>query len=87
MALAEARAMGLPIVAREGGNVANLVHVETGGSLATDHAELARAFIELVRRPELLEARREKAARGALPPWTWSEAASAFIAQSVAIAP
>jgi glycosyltransferase involved in cell wall biosynthesis len=57
MALAEARAHGTPILARAGGHVAAHVDTELGGQLVADEAELARAFIELMRKPRELERR------------------------------
>ena len=49
MALAEARAAGVPIVAREGGNVSAHVEPESGGELAPDDQGVARACVALSR--------------------------------------
>jgi glycosyltransferase involved in cell wall biosynthesis len=57
MGLAEARAYGTPILARAGGHVAAHVDPAAGGQLVADEAELARAFVALMRRPSELERR------------------------------
>jgi glycosyltransferase involved in cell wall biosynthesis len=57
MALAEARAHGTPILARAGGHVAAHVDPAAGGQLVADEAELARAFVALMRRPTEIERR------------------------------
>ena len=57
MALAEARAHGTPILARAGGHVAAHVDPAAGGQLVADEAELAHAFVALLRRPTELERR------------------------------
>ena len=48
MALAEARALGTPILALEGGNVANLVAAESGGELSRSPRALAEALCQLM---------------------------------------
>lgn len=78
MALAEARTLGLPIVACAGGNVAALVHGGCGGELVTDPSQLAAASLRLCRdagehRRLLTLARAE-----ALPPRPWSEVGREF---------
>jgi glycosyltransferase involved in cell wall biosynthesis len=80
MALAEARTLGVPIVARPGGNVENLVSAAAGGELVADAECVAAAFVALARNRAELGARRERAGRGALAPRPWREAASAFLA-------
>jgi glycosyltransferase involved in cell wall biosynthesis len=79
MALAEARAAGVPIVARAGGHIAAHVSAGSGGELVIDDAELADAFLRLVRDPALLTARREQAAI-ALQARSWNDAARDFLA-------
>ena len=51
MALAEARAAGVPILARAGGNAAAHVASSAGGELCADETQLAQRFLELVRDP------------------------------------
>ena len=81
MALAEARTVGLPIVAREGGNVGVLVDPRAGGELARSDAELAKACVRVARDPRAHVLRLERARRAALGPRPWSEAARELIAQ------
>jgi glycosyltransferase involved in cell wall biosynthesis len=57
MALAEARAHGTPILAREGGHVRVHVDPNAGGQLVRDEAELAQALVALMRRPDEIERR------------------------------
>jgi glycosyltransferase involved in cell wall biosynthesis len=75
LALAEARALGVPIVARDGGNVAVHVSPEAGGVLCADDAALAAVCARLAREPA--ELARAAAAAGAArgPVRTWAEAA------------
>lgn len=75
LALAEARALGVPIVARAGGNVASLVDEASGGRVLPDEEALADECVRLARdRPEL--ERRRAAARARRPPArTWADAA------------
>ena len=87
MALAEARAMGLPIAALEVGNVAAHVDPAAGGTLCRSHAELAASVLDLVRQPAAL-ARATAAARAAArtaaaasAARTWDAAADALLAQ------
>jgi glycosyltransferase involved in cell wall biosynthesis len=80
MALAEARTLGVPIVARAGGNVENLVSTASGGELVTDAASVAAACVALCKHPEDLAARRERARANALPPRAWSDTALDFLA-------
>ena len=81
MALAEARGLGLPIVARAGGNVRNLIEVVAGGELVTDEAELAVACLRLAREPPRLRRRLVQAHAHALPPRSWADAAREFASQ------
>jgi glycosyltransferase involved in cell wall biosynthesis len=82
MALAEARTLGLPIVARAGGNVEAHVKAEAGGELVETHAELAAAFLRICSAPLELRARGERARAQALGGRSWSEAAAEFMTQS-----
>jgi hypothetical protein len=81
MALAEARTLGLPIVARDGGNVSVLVDLRAGGELARSDAELAKACVRVARDPRAHVLRLERARWGALGPRPWSDAARELIAQ------
>ena len=81
MALAEGRAIGLPIVARAGGNVVNLVEPYSGGELVQDEDELALAFLRLVREPERLRRRLILARARSLPPRSWADAARELASQ------
>lgn len=75
LALAEARAMGVPIVARRGGNVEAHVHADAGGELVDDDDALADACVRLAADPVELE-RRRRAARAHVPPArSWADAA------------
>jgi glycosyltransferase involved in cell wall biosynthesis len=82
MALAEARTLGVPIVARDGGNVAALVSDAAGGELCADDTELAVAFLALCRRPDELSRRLDLARRHARPPRAWSKAAQELLAHA-----
>jgi glycosyltransferase involved in cell wall biosynthesis len=79
MVLAEARAVGLPILARRGGNAAALVGPESGGELFDDETALARGLVALARAPEE-RARRAVRALASRLGRTWDDAASEFIA-------
>ena len=80
LALAEARALGVPVVARAGGNAAAHVEPRAGGILADSDAALAEACARLAAdRDEL--GRRRAAARAARPPRrSWADAARDFLA-------
>ncbi|MGZ3439858.1 MAG: glycosyltransferase family 4 protein [Polyangia bacterium] len=80
LALAEARALGVPIVARAGGHGAAHVDPRAGGELAESDEALAQACVQLAAdRDEL--SRRRTAARAARPaPRDWAEAARDFLA-------
>jgi len=75
MALAEARTLGIPIVARRAGNTGELVSAAAGGALVDDDRALARACLELARDRRELARRAEAARQNALPPRSWDEAA------------
>jgi glycosyltransferase involved in cell wall biosynthesis len=80
LALAEARALGVPIVARDAGNAAAHVDARAGGVLVADDAELARECVRLAHDPAEL-ARRRAAARALRPPSrSWADAACDFLA-------
>jgi glycosyltransferase involved in cell wall biosynthesis len=81
MALAEARTVGLPIVARQGGHVAAMVGRESGGELVATTTDLASACLKLCRDPVEHRARMERARGLVLPGRPWSVAASEFCAQ------
>lgn len=78
MALAEARALGTPIVARAGGNAAAHVDPAAGGILVRDERELSRAWLGLTR--DLAGLReRQVAAHANRRARTWDEAAAEFM--------
>lgn len=79
MALAEARALGTPIVAMEGGNVANLVAADSGGELTRSPRALAEAVCQLRADPRELTMRVARA-RSATIARTWSDAARELLA-------
>jgi glycosyltransferase involved in cell wall biosynthesis len=80
MALAEARAAGMPILSRGGGNAAAHVGGDSGGELVVDDAALAGALVRLAREPNELR-RRALVAASARRARTWGDAASDFIEQ------
>jgi glycosyltransferase involved in cell wall biosynthesis len=61
MALAEARALGIPIVAREGGNAGAHVSARAGGAAFDGDDALARELVFLAERRDELDARRRRA--------------------------
>ncbi len=82
MALAEARALGTPLLALRGDNVASQVSAADGGELCDDHAALAAAFLQLLRDPVELERRLHTAtsAAAARAPRSWHDAGSELLA-------
>lgn len=82
MALAEARTLGVPIVARPGGNIETLVTPESGGELVSDAASVAAACITLCRNPVELSVRRERARKNARAARSWAQVADEFLACS-----
>ncbi len=78
MALAEARAVGLPLLARAGGNVATHVDEAAGGALCDDDAGLARALVALAGDPAEVRRRAARAA-GSRVRRSWGEAAGEFV--------
>jgi glycosyltransferase involved in cell wall biosynthesis len=85
MALAEAKALGLPIIATRGGNVAALVARQSGGELASCSMKLAAACLALCRDPDEHRLRIERARAHALPDRPWAFAARDFIAASTTL--
>ncbi len=81
MALAEARTLGVPILAHAGGNVGAHVDALAGSELVNTHYELARAFLALGRNQTALTLRVRAARRLASPSRSWIEAAQDFVAQ------
>jgi glycosyltransferase involved in cell wall biosynthesis len=79
MALAEARALGVPVLARAGGNTAAHVEPAAGGALVGDERALAGAFLALVRDRDALAAR-TRAAAAAVRARSWHDAAAEFTA-------
>ncbi len=71
MALAEARCLGLPILAQAGGNVESLVGRESGGEVLSGASALAERFLAICREPAEHRARIARARAGALPPRSW----------------
>jgi len=78
MVLAEARALGLPILALRGGNVDSHVGPESGGALFPDIGALVRDLIRLARDRNELR-RRQGLARSARRTRSWDEAAVEFL--------
>lgn len=81
MALDEARRAGLPIIARDAGNVAAHVVPEAGGELVSDELELAAACARLSRNPAELSVRLGRARARIPPARPWDVAASELIEQ------
>lgn len=79
MALAEARAAGVPMLAHAGGHAAAHVAPEAGGELVADAPTLATRFLALVRDPAEL-ARRKQLALAHTTARSWDDAARDFIA-------
>jgi glycosyltransferase involved in cell wall biosynthesis len=80
MALSEARAAGVPIIARTGGHAQAHVERAAGGTLVADEAAVATRLLELARSPELF-AQRRLMARAAVRARSWEQAAGDLIAQ------
>lgn len=78
MAVFAARAAGVPILARRGGNVAAHVEEDAGGSLFDDDQALANAVVRLARNPREL-GRRKHLARARRPRRSWDQAAREFV--------
>jgi glycosyltransferase involved in cell wall biosynthesis len=84
MALSEAKVMGVPILARAGGNTAAHIDRNAGGELVATDAELARACLEMARDPTLLRERVTRARAHAPRAKSWHSAAEGFAAQLAA---
>jgi glycosyltransferase involved in cell wall biosynthesis len=82
MVLAEARTLGLPILANPGGNVQTLVEAQAGGGVLPDAAELARAFLGLCRDPVEHGRRLHRARACPLPARPWAMVAAEFLRQT-----
>ena len=83
MALAEARAAGVPLIARTGGHSAAHVDPAAGGVLAADEREVAACLLELTRTPGL-RMERQRRARARVHARTWDQAAAELIGQLAA---
>lgn len=81
MALVEARAVGLPILAQRGGHVAAVVGRDSGGELLATVADLAGACLMLCRDPTEHRRRMELARVRVLPARPWSVVAREFSMQ------
>ena len=86
MALAEARVLGLPILARHGGNAAQHVAPGSGGESVTSASELAAALVKLCREPVQHRGRIEQAWAARPPPRPWARVAEDFVAGCQALA-
>jgi len=86
MALAEARACAVPIIARHGGHAAAHVEPAAGGELVPDEAAVAKRFLELVRDPAQLAERKRLAIAGARAR-SWEQVAREWIAAVAALPP
>jgi glycosyltransferase involved in cell wall biosynthesis len=78
MVLAEARTLGVPILAVPGGNIAALVTEAAGGEVVVDVAALAECAVALAQQPDELRARAGRAVQSALAPRPWSRVAAEF---------
>jgi 1,2-diacylglycerol 3-alpha-glucosyltransferase len=80
LALHEAGAFSLPIIACEGGNTSEHIRESVNGYLAHSAAELAADFLSIVRNPSEHEALLEGAEEmSLLPKYTWHDAAKIFM--------
>jgi glycosyltransferase involved in cell wall biosynthesis len=80
MALAEAHSLGIPIIARRGGNVAAHVLVEHGGAFVDDEHAVAEDCVKLCRNRGERERRGSLALAAQFKRQTWPEAAQALLA-------
>jgi glycosyltransferase involved in cell wall biosynthesis len=87
MALAEARAAGIPILALPGGHAKVHVTAQAGGELCAGHRELARACVRLCRDPDEHRRRGQLASLHAYSPRSWLDAARELSAQLAALPP
>lgn len=81
MALAEARTMGLPLLAVQGGNVSAHVSSHSGGRLCSDIGELAQAVVQLSRSAEARASKLALARGAAPPPRPWARVAEEFLSR------
>lgn len=81
MALAEAKAHGLPILASEGGNVREHFRDGHDGLLFASIPELAGGLLELARAPARLEALLAAARAAGAEPYGWDDAAASLLEQ------
>lgn len=79
MALAEARTMGLPIIARRGGNVEQHVETRAGGELCDDVQQVAWACARLASDPREHEKRLRRAREHAYTPRPWVSAGNELV--------
>ena len=79
MAIADARACGVPVLARRGGNVGQLVGAAAGGEVVPDISALARVVRELAADPDEV-ARRVAHARAHRRVRAWADVAEDFVA-------
>ena len=82
MALAEARALGTPILALAGGNVSQHVAAESGGELVHSPRQLAEALCALMSDPGELRARAVRA-RASASVRPWRAVAEDFVAAAI----
>ena len=82
MAIAEAQAHGVPVLARRGGHVQQLVERVSSGVVVDDVAALADAFGEMVDNPAAL-AERRRFSQANRPRRSWLDAAREFRALSL----
>jgi glycosyltransferase involved in cell wall biosynthesis len=79
LALAEARAAGLAIVARRGGHSIAHARAETGGVVVLDAARAAEECLRLCRDPAELTRRLERARKRSGKKRQWSDAADDYL--------
>lgn len=80
LGLAEARSLGVPILAHTGGNAAAHVAVTAGGRLLPSDEDLAAECARLAGDPKELAERRDAAHDGRSPSRTWADAARELVA-------
>ena len=81
MAIYEARAHGLPIVAIDGGYVRHHFTHGDDGLWCSSHAELARTFVALAEDERRMTRLFERARETRPAPSTWREAAERFLSE------
>jgi glycosyltransferase involved in cell wall biosynthesis len=85
MAFHEARAFGLPILALRAPYCEPFIEQGRTGLLFDSVTELARGFLELVRRPGSLAALAAAAVSRPADPYSWTDAARSFLSQREAV--